>query len=149
MADYQVASGFSLSGGPLGTAGVAIQKFSGIKLEVETSPTQAGNTVGGIRKLEPRPGPTKPGNPTFTVPITSGALPLASWWANFNPNVQQGQYTPEDLTFSFEGGTGVVAEWQLKGVFPKSYEVSDADATSAELAAETITLCVTEIVRMK
>ena len=147
MADYQVVSGFSLSGGSLGS--VAVQKFSGIKIDVETSPTGAGNTVGGIRRLEPSPGPAKPGNPTFTVPITSGELPLAQWWVKLNPNAMQGQYLPEDLTFSFEGGNGVVAEWQLKGVFPMSYEVSEANATTAELAAETITLCVTEIVRMK
>ena len=54
-----------------------------------------------------------------------------------------------DLIFSLEGGNGVVAQWQLKGVFPKSYSVSDADATTAELATETIELCVTEIQRMK
>ena len=146
MADYQVASGYSLSGSLL--AKVAVQKFSGLKMEVETSPTQAGNTEGGIRKLEPRPGPTKPGTPTFVAPIANGALPLAEWWAKFNPNAQQGKYQIQDLTFSFEGENGPFAQWQLKGVFPMNYEVSGADVGSAELATETIQLCVTEIVRM-
>ncbi|NJM75011.1 MAG: hypothetical protein HC852_03555 [Acaryochloridaceae cyanobacterium RU_4_10] len=66
-----------------------------------------------------------------------------------NPNAKQGNYTPEDYTFTFEGGDGKVAEWQLKGSFPMSYEVSDADANSSELSTETITLCVTEIERMQ
>jgi hypothetical protein len=134
MADYHVGSGYSLSGGTL-SGSLAVSSFSGLKMEVEVSSTSAGNQTGGKRKLEPRPGPTKPGKPTFTVPIA--------------PNAKQGTYQPEDLTFTFEGGDGKVAEWQLKQCFPMSYEVSEAKADSAELSAETIQIAVTEIERMQ
>jgi phage tail-like protein len=146
--EYQVGSGYSLSGGGL-SGKVAVSKFSGLKMEVEVTPTSVGNDSSGKRRLEPRPGPTKPGEPVFVVPIAKGDKKLAKWWEDFNPNAKQGKYDPKDMTFSFEGDGGAHAEWQLKGVFPKSYEISDADANSADLATETITLCVTEIKREK
>jgi phage tail-like protein len=145
---YSVASNFSLSGGTLGGK-IAVKSFSGLAMTVETSANSAGNQQGGKKKLEPRPGPTKPGEPTFICPIPKGDKKLAEWWKKMNPNAQVGKYAIEDLTFTIEGESGPHAEWQLKGVFPKSYQVSDVDADSAELASETIQLCVTEIERMQ
>lgn len=148
MADYHVGSGYSLSGGTL-SGSLAISSFTGLKMEVEVSATSAGNQTGGKRKLEPRPGPTKPGQPTFTAPIAKGDKKLSDWWKKQNPNAKQGTYKPEDLTFTFEGGDGKVAEWQLKQCFPMSYEVSEAKADSADLSTETIQIAVTEIERMQ
>ncbi|MEH1870707.1 phage tail protein [Nostoc sp.] len=150
MADekYVTASSFSLSGGSLGGT-IAVKSFSGLEMNVEVSGTSAGNQVGAKRKLEPKPGPTKPGTPTFVCPIPKGDKKLATWWKKLNPNDKPGDYKPEDLTFSFIGGSGPVAEWQLKGVFPMKYQVSDADSDSSDLATETIQLCVTEINREK
>jgi phage tail-like protein len=145
---YVTASSFSLSGGTLGGE-IAVQSFSGLEMDVEVTGTVAGNQTGGKKKLEPRPGPTKPGQPTFVCPIPKGDKKLAEWWKKLNPNAQPGQYKTEDLTFNFIGDSGPVAEWQLKGVFPMKYQVSDADANAAELATETIQLCVTEVERMK
>ena len=145
--EYISASSFSLSGGTLGGT-IAVKSFSGLKMEVEVSSNSVGNQVGGKKKLEPRPGPTKPGQPTFTCSIPKGDKKLADWWKKLNPNAKQGSYTTEDLTFTFAGEGGAAAEWQLKGVFPMSYQVSDAETNTADLAAETIQLCVTEIERM-
>jgi phage tail-like protein len=145
---YSVASNFSLSGGTLGGQ-IAVKSFSGLAMTVETSTNCAGNQQGGKKKLEPRPGPTKPGEPSFVCPIPKGDKKLAEWWKKMNPNAQCGKYMIEDLTFTIIGESGPHAEWQLKGVFPKSYQVSDVDADSAELASETIQLCVTEIERMQ
>lgn len=146
---YTVSSGFSLSGGTLGGQ-IAVKSFSGLKMDVEVSSNSAGNQQGGKKKLEPRPGPTKPGQPTFICPIPKGDKKLAEWWKRLNPNAEQGTYKTEDLTFTFAGdGGGVHAQWQLKGVFPMSYQVTDAHADGADLAAETIQLCVTEIERMQ
>lgn len=146
---YVVASSFSLSGGTLG-GDIAVKSFSGLEMDVEVSANCAGNQVGGKKKLEPRPGPTKPGQPTFVCPIPKGDKLLADWWKRLNPNAAIGEYTTEDLTFTLEGsGGGTHAEWQLKGVFPMKYQLSDSDADSAELATETIQLAVTEIERMQ
>ncbi|MEH2286827.1 phage tail protein [Nostoc sp.] len=146
--EYINASSFSLSGGTLGGT-IAVKSFSGLKMDVEVSSTSVGNQTGGKKKLEPRPGPTKPGQPTFTCSIPRGDKKLADWWKKLNPNAKQGSYTTEDLTFTFSGEEGAAAEWQLKGVFPMSYQVADAETNSSELAAETIQLCVTEIERMQ
>ncbi len=143
--EYIKGSSFSLSGGTLGGS-IAVKSFSGLKMDVEVSSTVVGNQVGGKRKLEPQPGPTKPGQPTFTCSIPNGDKKLADWWKKLNPNAQIGTYVTEDLTFSFEGEGGG-AKWQLKGAFPMSYQVSDAEANGSDLAGETIQLCVTEIVR--
>ena len=150
MADslYTVASNFSLSGGSLGGQ-IAVQSFKNLEMSVEVTSCSAGNQSGGKRKLEPRPGGTKPGEPTFVCPIPKGDKKLAEWWKKFNPNIQGGKYDPQDLTFTLEGESGAHAEWQLKGVFPMKYQVSDADVNGAELATETIQLCVTEIERMQ
>ncbi|MEH2445571.1 MAG: phage tail protein [Nostoc sp.] len=146
---YVLGSGFSLGGGTLGGQ-IAVRSFSGLKMDVEVSSGNAGNQQGGKKKLEPRPGPTKPGQPTFVCPIPKGDKKLAAWWKKLNPNAQLGEYKTEDLTFTFAGDNGEThAEWQLKGVFPMSYQVSDADSDDAKLASETIQLCVTEIERMK
>jgi phage tail-like protein len=145
---YITVSSFSLSGGSLGGE-IAVQSFSGLEMDVEVTSVYAGNTTAGKKKLEPRPGPTKPGQPTFVCPIPKGDKKLAEWWKKLNPNAQQGQYKTEDLKFSFNGEGGAFAEWQLKGVFPMRYQVSDADANAAELATETVQLCVTEVERMK
>ena len=146
---YAVASNFMLSGGTLGGE-IAVQSFSGLEMSVEVSANCAGNTSSGKRKLEPKPGPTKPGEPTFICPIPQGDTKLADWWARLNPNAQIGDYQTEDLTFTVQAdGGGTHAEWQLKGVFPMKYQVSDADANSADLSSETIQLCVTEIQRMQ
>lgn len=145
--EYISASSFSLSGGTLGGT-IAVRSFSGLKMEVEVSSNSVGNQVGGKKKLEPRPGPTKPGTPSFICSIPKGDKKLADWWKKLNPNAQQGQYVTEDLTFNFSGEGGAAAEWQLKGVFPMSYQVSDAETSTADLASETITLCITEIERM-
>jgi hypothetical protein len=148
QAEYTLGSGFSLSGGSL-NGQIAVKSFSGLQMDVEVSSNCVGNQVGGKKKLEPRPGPTKPGQPTFVCPIPKGDTKLATWWKNLNPNAQLGTYKTEDLTFTFQGDNGGVhAEWQLKGVFPMSYQVSDADSSDAELACETIQLCITEIERM-
>lgn len=145
---YVLASGFSLSGGTLGGE-IAVKSFSGLQMDVEVSSNCVGNQQGGKKKLEPRPGPTKPGQPTFVCPIPKSDKKLADWWKRLNPNAQTGQYVIEDLMFTFGGDNGAVhAQWQLKGVFPMSYQVSDADSDAAELATETIQLCVTEIERM-
>jgi phage tail-like protein len=150
MADeYTLSSGFSLSGGTLGGQ-IAVKSFSGLQMDVEVSSTAVGNQSGGKRKLEPRPGPTKPGQPTFVCPIPKGDKKLATWWKNLNPNAKLGEYKTEDLIFTFTGSGGAVsAQWQLKGAFPMSYQVSDADSDSAEIASETIQLCITEIERMQ
>ena len=145
--EYISASSFSLTGGTLGGE-IAVKSFSGLKMDVEISSYSVGNMQGGKKKLEPLPGPTKPGQPTFTCNIPKGDKKLADWWKKLNPNTKQGQYVPEDLTFTFAGEGGAAAEWQLKGVFPMSYQVSDAETNSSDLAAETIQLCVTEIERM-
>lgn len=149
QAEYNLGSGFSLSGGTLGGQ-IAVKSFSGLKMDVEVSSNCVGNQQGGKKKLEPRPGPTKPGQPTFTCNIPKGDKKLADWWKKLNPNAQLGNYTTEDLMFTFQGDGGAVhAQWQLKGAFPMSYQVSDADSSNAELAAETIQLCITEIERMQ
>lgn len=146
---YAVASNFMLSGGSLGGE-IAVQSFSGLEMSVEVSANCAGNTSSGKRKLEPKPGPTKPGEPTFICPIPKGDKKLADWWKRLNPNAQIGEYKTEDLTFTVQAdGGGTHAEWQLKGVFPMKYQVSDADANSADLSSETIQLCVTEVERMQ
>lgn len=147
MADQFVSSSsYYLSGGGLGGK-LAISKFSGLKMEVGVSSVSAGKSTTGKTHLEPRPGPNKPGTPSFVCTITQGDVTLSNWWVVFNPNATSGQYKPQDMTFTLESEGRPVAEWQLKGVFPKSYELSDADAGSSELATETITLAVTEIER--
>ena len=147
--NFAVGSNFTLSGGTLG-GDIAVQSFSGLEMSVEVSATSAGNTASGQRMLEPKPGPTKPGEPTFICPIPNGDTLLADWWVRLNPNAQIGNYQREDLIFTIQAdGGGTHAEWQLKGVFPMKYQVSDSDASSADLASETIQLCVTEIERMQ
>ena len=146
---FAVGSNFTLSGGTLG-GDIAVQSFSGLEMSVEVSATSAGNTSSGQRKLEPKPGPTKPGEPTFVCPIPNGDTLLADWWKRLNPNAEIGNYQREDLIFTIQAdGGGTHAEWQLKQVFPMKYQVSDSDASSADLASETIQLCVTEIERMQ
>lgn len=144
--DFITASSFSLSGGTLGGR-IAVKSFSGLEMNVEVSSNIVGSQVAGRKKLEPRPGPTKPGQPTFVCPIPKGDKKLAKWWEKLNPNAQAGQYETEDLMFTFYVGDDTAAEWQLKGVFPMKYSVGDANSDSAELATETIQLCVTEIER--
>ena len=145
--EYISASSFSLTWGTLGGE-IAVKSFSGLKMDVEVSSHSIGNTQGGKKKLEPQPGPTKPGQPTFICSIPKGDKKLADWWKNSNPNTEQGVYNPQDLTFTFAGPEGAAAAWQLKGAFPISYQVSDAETNSSDIASETIQLCVTEIVRM-
>ncbi|WP_319423594.1 phage tail protein [Pleurocapsa sp. FMAR1] len=145
---FVLASGFSLSGGTLGGE-VIVQSFSGLEMNVEVSSNSVGNQAGGKKKLEPRPGPTTPGEPSFVCPIPRNDKKLADWWKKLNPNAQLGQYKTEDLMFTFQGDGGAVhAQWQLKGTFPMQYKVSDAETNDSELACETIQLCVTEIERM-
>ena len=145
---FAACANFMLSGGTLGGE-IVVQKFSGLEMSVEVSSNCAGNTSSGKRKLEPKPGPTTPGEPTFICPIPRGEKKLADWWARLNPNAQIGDYKTEDLTFTLQAdGGGTQAEWQLKGVFPMKYQVADAESNSSAYASETIQLCVTEIQRM-
>jgi phage tail-like protein len=151
MADekYVVSSGFSLSGGSLGGS-IAVKSFSGLQMDVEVTPTIAGNQNGGQKILETSPGPTKPGQPSFVCPIPIGDKKLATWWKNRNPNTMIGKSEKEDLIFTLYGEGGKkAAEWQLKKSYPMSYQVGDVDSNSSELAVETIQLCVTEIERME
>lgn len=148
MADqFVTGSNFYLSGGGL-TEKLAVSKFSGLKMDVEVSEGEVGKNIRGQSILEPRPSSNKPGEPTFVCAVTQGDATLSDWWAAFNPNTTSGKYKPKDMILTLETGGTTAAEWQLKQAFPKSYELSDSDSASSELATETIVLAVTEIERM-
>jgi phage tail-like protein len=145
---FGTANNFSLSGGSIENS-IAVQSFDGISIEVAVTNNSAGNTGKGVSVQQPRPGAKTYGQPVFTCPISKGNKKLWNWWKLFYPaEGQQGSYEPEEITFSFKGEEGnVLAEWQLKNAFPMKYEISSGNVDESSLAAETITLCCSDIVR--
>jgi phage tail-like protein len=148
--EYIVASGYVLEGKDL--AQTAIDSFEGLEISVEISNLQVGTTQGGQHTLQIKPGPPKPSTPSFTAAIAVGDKKLGDWFKKCNPNDgRNSQLKGElaDLTFTFLDAGSPAAQWQLKKCFPMSYKVSSGKADSSELANETITIAVTEIVREK
>ena len=145
---FTTANKFSLYGGAL-QAGLIIQEFDGVEINLEVTDNVVGMDNKGNTVQQPRPGNKSFGTPTFVCPLDMGILTIWNWWKGFYPTTgKNGRYEPMDLFFNFGGNDGeVIAEWILKDAFPMKYSISGGKPGENSLAAETVQLCVTEIVR--
>lgn len=145
---YVVASGFTLEGAGLDQ--IAVNAFSDLGIDCTPTNLQVGSGKQGLHTLQTKPTPPQPTQPSFVAVINKGDMKLAKWFKDCNPNdSSKGKWSSlsTDMTFTFVDEGSPAAQWQLKGAFPMSYQVSGAEAGSTDWATETIKLACTEIVR--
>ena len=147
LVEMTTANSYTLYGGAI-SGKIVIQSFDNLEINLETTDNASGTSSRGLVQ-GPLASTKSFGEPTFATPLAKGDMTLWNWWKSFYPcDGSKGVHVPEDIYFNFAGSKGeIIAEWVLKGAFPKKYQISSAGATESKIATETFTLCITEVTR--
>lgn len=126
----------------------AFSRFSGVKMEVETLQTRAGNDNRGVKEY----------TPVFTsfAPVTLskgvvGDNEFLDWMLSAAADVHTGptgaglRRTIDIITLNERGKPGVI--WTLQDAMPVGYELAPLDGNRSEVLMESLTFAITGMKR--